>query len=185
MNTDLRVLKTKNNLYNALVELMKEKSFEEIKVSDICTKALINRSTFYSHYKDKYELLSCWINDLKDNLQNELSLNNKISSIKEYYIGMINIFLNYIDLKKEVYLSIMINNRSSIMMDIIYDTFDNDINNFMNKFGKSINNIPNKIITKFYLGAVFNVGIEWLKNPKIYTKENIIEYLNKLIPDNI
>ena len=79
----------------------------------------------------------------------------------------------------------MINNRSSIMMDIIYDTFDNDVNNFMDKFGKSTNNIPNKIITKFYLGAVFNVGIEWLKNPKIYTKENIIEYLNKLIPDNI
>lgn len=55
----------------------------------------------------------------------------------------------------------------------------------MDKFGKSTNNISNKIITKFYLGAVFNVGIEWLKNPKIYTKENIIEYLNKLIPDNI
>lgn len=55
----------------------------------------------------------------------------------------------------------------------------------MDKFGKSTNNIPNKIITKFYIGAVFNVGIEWLKNPKIYTKENIIEYLNKLIPDNI
>lgn len=119
MNTDLRVLKTKKNKYSALVELMKEKSFEEIKVSDICTKALINRSTFYSHYKDKYELLASWINDLKDNLQNELALNNRISSKKEYYIGMISIFLNYIDIKKEAYLSIMINNINSIMMDII------------------------------------------------------------------
>lgn len=119
MNTDLRVLKTKKNKYSALVELMKEKSFEEIKVSDICTKALINRSRFYSHYKDKYELLAGWINDLKDNLQNELALNSRISSKKEYYIGMINIFLNYIDIKKEAYLSIMINNINSIMMDII------------------------------------------------------------------
>ena len=33
------------------------------------------------------------------------------------------------------------------MMDIIYDTFDNDVNYFMDKFGKSTNNIPNKIIT--------------------------------------
>ena len=104
MNTDLRVLKTKKSIYSALVELMKEKSFEEIKVSDICTKALINRSTFYSHYKDKYELLAIWINDLKDNLQNELSLNNRISSKKEYYIGMISIFLNYIDIKKSIFI---------------------------------------------------------------------------------
>ena len=37
---------------------MKEKEFEEIKVSDICTKALINRSTFYSHYSTIYDLYS-------------------------------------------------------------------------------------------------------------------------------
>ena len=43
---DLRVVKTQNTLYTTLLELMKEKSFEEIKVSDICSHALINRSTF-------------------------------------------------------------------------------------------------------------------------------------------
>ena len=62
---DLRVIKTKNTIYNALIVLMKEKTFEEIKVSDICNTALINRSTFYAHYTDKYELLSEWINELK------------------------------------------------------------------------------------------------------------------------
>ena len=55
---DLRVIKTKNALFNALIELMKDKTFEEIKVSDICNKALINRSTFYAHFDDKYDLLS-------------------------------------------------------------------------------------------------------------------------------
>ena len=42
---DLRILKTKRNLYEGLLTLMKEKTFEEIKVSDICSKAMINRST--------------------------------------------------------------------------------------------------------------------------------------------
>ena len=46
---DLRVIKTKTTLYNTLKELMQEKTFEEIKVSDICSKALINRSTFTDH----------------------------------------------------------------------------------------------------------------------------------------
>ena len=62
---DLRVVKTQNILYATLLSLMKEKTFEEIKVSDICNKALINRSTFYSHYNDKYELLADFIQEYK------------------------------------------------------------------------------------------------------------------------
>ena len=40
--TDLRVIKTKKALFEALLDLMKDKTFEEIKVSDICSKALVN-----------------------------------------------------------------------------------------------------------------------------------------------
>ena len=46
---DLRVIKTQTILYNTLLELLKEQPFEKIKVSDICQRARINRSTFYSH----------------------------------------------------------------------------------------------------------------------------------------
>ena len=45
--TDLRIIKTNNTLYEALILLLKDKTFEEIKVSDICSKALVNRSTIY------------------------------------------------------------------------------------------------------------------------------------------
>ncbi len=74
-NLDLRVVKTRKNLYTALLELMKEKTFEEIKVLDICNHALINRSTFYAHYNDKYELLADLIEDLKNSLASELKKN--------------------------------------------------------------------------------------------------------------
>ena len=62
MKTDLRIIKTNNTLYDALINLLKEKTFEEIKVSDICQKALVNRSTFYAHFIDKYELFMSLIN---------------------------------------------------------------------------------------------------------------------------
>lgn len=68
---DLRVVKTYRVLYDALLELLEDNSFEEIKVSDICKKALINISTFYSHYNDKYELLVDFINVLKEEFVNE------------------------------------------------------------------------------------------------------------------
>ena len=49
---DLRVIKTKKSLYDGLIMMMKDKPFEEIKVSDICKVALTNRSTFYDHFND-------------------------------------------------------------------------------------------------------------------------------------
>lgn len=54
---DLRVVRTKESIRDALVELIDEKGFEAITVKDITTRAKINRGTFYSHYQDKYDLM--------------------------------------------------------------------------------------------------------------------------------
>ena len=176
--TDLRIIKTRNSLYDALIFLLKDKTFEKIKVSDICKTALINRSTFYSHFDDKYELFKSFIEDLKISFSNELKTIEENVTIKQYYMQMIKIFLNYIEGKEDIYKSIMINNKNSIIMDMLYDTIMEDINN---KISHSINDIPSDIVSSFYLGAVINVGIDWLKNGKNYSKEEILKYLDKLI----
>lgn len=56
--SDLRVIRTKEAIREALIELIEEKGFEGITVKDITTRAKINRGTFYSHYQDKYDLIS-------------------------------------------------------------------------------------------------------------------------------
>lgn len=182
---DLRVIKTRNTLYNALLSLMKEKTFEEIKVSDICNTALINRSTFYAHYTDKYELLADCIKNLKKSLTEELEKNRNISNTKEYYLEMIKLFLDHIEKQRDEYLSIMINNRNSITMDILYDVIDQDIIAHINKDDTLEKQVPETVIAKFYLGAVVSLGTYWLKDNKKYTKEELIHYLSVLIPDEL
>lgn len=185
MKEDLRVTKTKKLLYETLISLMEEKSFEEIKVSDICKKALINRSTFYSHYSDKYELFMELINTLKLSLFNSLNTNVNNVNTREYFIELINILLNHIDDKKNIYYSILINNRNSIITDIILDVVSKDINSRITNDKISTNNIPTEIVSKFYLGAVMSIGIEYLESKNKYSKENMIKYIDKLIPSNI
>lgn len=181
---DLRIVKTKQRLYETLVNLLMEKSFEEIKVSDICEKSLINRSTFYAHYSDKYELFDSYIKDLEKELRNNLNKNNQISNTKEYYLEELKILLNQINDKKNIYSSIIINNKNSIIMDMFYDTMKEDITKQLNnkKISKSI---PSDIIVSFYLGAVFSVTTEWLRNNSTYSKEDIIANFEKLIPDDL
>lgn len=174
---DLRIIKTNNILYESLVKLLEEKTFEEIKVSDICQKALINRSTFYSHFNDKYELFMSLINNLKQELEADLKLIEE-NNLKNYYLKMIEVFLNHIEGKENIYRSILINNRNSIIMDMIYDTITDDVNS---KIKENDKNVPNDIFASYYLGAIVNVGIEWFKNNKKYSKDEILEYLNKLM----
>lgn len=182
--TDLRIIKTKNLMFNTLIELMKTKTFEEIKVSDICNEALINRSTFYSHYENKYDLLVDFINNLKEEFKSELNKNNTNLNTRDYYIELLKIFLNHIENRKDMYTSIMINNRNSIMMDILLSVVNNDLLTKI-KNDKTKTTIPSDIIAKFYLGGVINLGVEWLKDNAKYSKEELIEYFNKLIPENI
>lgn len=40
-----------------LCEMLKEKPLDKISVSTLCKKAGVSRSTFYSHYEDKYKVL--------------------------------------------------------------------------------------------------------------------------------
>ena len=54
---DRRILRTRQALRGALLELVKEKSFESISVEEITERANLGRATFYLHYKDKEDLL--------------------------------------------------------------------------------------------------------------------------------
>ena len=49
---DLRVVKTKNGIHQALLHLLKNKPLTQIKVTELCKEANINRGTFYFHYEE-------------------------------------------------------------------------------------------------------------------------------------
>ncbi|MDD5922731.1 MAG: TetR family transcriptional regulator [Eubacteriales bacterium] len=55
---DQRIYKTKLGLRNALKELLSEKPFDKIKVTEICSRSKTSRVTFYTYYNDKYDLLN-------------------------------------------------------------------------------------------------------------------------------
>ncbi len=174
---------THKALYEALICLLKEKEYEEIKVSDLCQKALVNRSTFYAHFNDKYDLLDSFLKDLKQNLIEELEKNKKIDNTREYYLELIKVFINHIDNNKDTYKSIILNNRNSIILDMLYDTIKNDCKKRLEQISTPLKQeIPDNIVIEFYLGGIVNLGISWINNSH-YKKEEMIEYLTKLLPN--
>ncbi|VSD63781.1 TetR family transcriptional regulator [Streptococcus pneumoniae] len=50
-------LKTKRTIENAMVQLLMEQPFDKISTVKLVEKAGISRSSFYTHYKDKYDMI--------------------------------------------------------------------------------------------------------------------------------
>lgn len=56
--TDIRIIKSREKIKSALINLLNKYNFAEISVKNICQLAEISRGTFYLHYQDKYDLVS-------------------------------------------------------------------------------------------------------------------------------
>ncbi|WP_052124046.1 TetR/AcrR family transcriptional regulator [Ureibacillus manganicus] len=61
---DRRIRRTKRNLKNTFIQLMMEKPYHSITVTDIVENADNNRTTFYRHYQDKEALVEDLVNEM-------------------------------------------------------------------------------------------------------------------------
>lgn len=182
---DLRVRKTKANLYKGLLQLMEEKTFEEIKVTDICNVSMINRSTFYDHFNDKYELLASLLDDLKQELKEHLKVEIKTINLKDYYIEMIKLLMEYINKNITTYSSIAIikRNNNSIAYDMMFDATLEEVTKRLKEKYINKSSVPIETIALFYVSGVTKIIIESLKENKIIDSNTLINYLDKLLPD--
>jgi AcrR family transcriptional regulator len=70
-DTDRRSLRTRQALHQALMQLIRERDYDEITVGDIAERANVGRSTFYAHYTDKDDLLRAGASQLRAMLLQE------------------------------------------------------------------------------------------------------------------
>jgi len=98
MAEDKRIKKTKKYIKEALIELLEEKPFEQITVTELCTRSEISRITFYAHYGDKLALVNEMFADMLETatrdyygLQKE---NNAVGDTVQTFCNLLDCILN-------------------------------------------------------------------------------------------
>lgn len=69
---------TADKMDGALVALLEHKEFSEIGIMDICRQAGVNRSTFYAHYDNTYDLLQETHRNLIGNFLEECTFDSPV-----------------------------------------------------------------------------------------------------------
>lgn len=178
---DLRIRRTKKLLSNALFELIKKKPFDKVSVCDICDAAMVHRATFYSHFSDKYELLTYSIDEHIPLDKLEFSAHGTDGAVNpEKVVGDI---INYVASNKDIYAFILKKNNDYSIPDRIQDLFEEKILKIVNRAVENGEEIPVKpeFLASFYSGACLNVVTKWLQGGMPLTADELIGNLNTLL----
>lgn len=92
-NLDPRFVRTRKLIMEAFKQLVIEKDFKDITIKDITTMATVNRSTFYYHFLDKYDLLERVLReDILNGVLENISLQESLTPeiLKNIFFSILN-----------------------------------------------------------------------------------------------
>ena len=168
MKEDLRVIKTKDNIKNSMLHLLKKYEFKDITMSMLVDECRINKTTFYRHYSDKYDLIEKISKDY-------ISLFSKASSNFENGINAHNIdcLIQFFDNNKD---ELLILESKILPINIFEDMHTIMTLDLCTYFKKSINQDD---LIKLYASLISNnilTTIKWYhKNYLNFERNQIIQ----------
>lgn len=99
--TDRRARKTKAQLRAGLAKLMQNKSIKEITVKELVEEVDINRSTFYLHYTDIYNMLEVLENELLGEILHAIDM-HPVSPFSENSLPFIEDIFRILEENKDI-----------------------------------------------------------------------------------
>lgn len=167
---DIRVKKSKQKIIDAFMSLRAKKPIEKISVAEICRKAQINKSTFYAHYHNIY--------DLSERLETELveeivaSINRPEDILENPKIFTEELFEEYV--AKQDKIDILFSGTRSVLLPQKTET---TLKNLIYKLHPEyINDIEKNVMLSFKIYG----GFYAFKESQKYDKYQVISIIGKL-----
>ena len=193
MGEDIRTTRTKRKIKKAFLELLKERTYEHITVSDISSLAGVNRVTFYTHYIDKACLLADIMDDHKKNYINAVAQN--LTTLKtedefvKYCLSLATALLDSALMAKD-YILILNNKENGIMLKMFVEQTSCLVEENLKYINsKSPLKYPTNHVASFIVPAYVNLVANYIseKNPIPVEqfRKNIEEITTNLIKYNI
>lgn len=177
--TDARVRRTRDALGDALIALMQEKAFETITVQEVLDRAHVSRSTFYTHYSDKDDLLMSDSEEFFEALSMALSAHGdkseRVFPVKEFF--------NHLADVQPFYKALVKSGKFQENMELARGHFARGIERRLSELprGKSIPAKERSAIAFTQAGALLSLLAWWLDRGMREPPEQMDELFHRIV----
>ncbi len=158
---DRRKKYTRNVLKESLITLLAEKPISAITVKEVCELADINRSTFYTHYADHYDLLGKIEDEITEDMNKYLS--SYSFTIEEESLKMTQKLMEYITNNKFMFQTLLMKNGDP--------TFEQRLMNIAQRFMMNnwrpvnhLDEVNSRYLSTFVVSGAINIIKDWIEN---------------------
>lgn len=177
---DLRIVKTKELIHLTLINLLKKKKLSQIKITELCREANINRGTFYFHYEEITdvfkELFTEIIADLKESYYEPYKKNEQLT-LNNLNPDNIRIF-HHIKRYEEFYRIVL---SEEVSMKYYYMLFDAIRNIYQSDTNYLIDESYDTYVYSYQVNAIMGLIIEWYRNNFSETADTMNLHLFRIL----
>lgn len=167
---DPRVLRTRQLLKSALVELLEEMEPDKITVNRIATRATINRVTFYLHYRDIQDMMDKMAEEMV--VEIEAAMTRKVAEKKTGSDDVILLgLLEHIAANARFYKVIIGSRGVPIFHERLRDIFVKKINDGVTKHILAEKGIQQDVAVWFGSAAMLGTIASWVRNDMPYSPQ--------------
>ena len=156
----------------ALLSLLENKSFEYITIKEICEKSEVNRSTFYLHYENTYDLLEETIKYTLDNFTSYFEIdiesitkqfnNCELNDLKYIDNKYLYPYLSFIKENQKLFIAVLSQPKTFNSNKIFDRLFSNIFSPILDRFHYPKD--EQHYVMMFYLNGITAIINEWIKN---------------------
>ncbi|HFU4093079.1 TPA: TetR/AcrR family transcriptional regulator [Streptococcus suis] len=177
MGTDNRKERTRQAILEAMITCLESQPFNEITTTHLASQAGISRSSFYTHYKDKYELIDSY----------QQGLFHQLKMIFDHYDGdRQTSFTEIFELlyQEELLSALLTQNGTQEIQQYLIHKFQLLIaTDLVNRWGKEeLTPLERKYGSIYFSHAFFGILQTWIKKGKQESPQDMAAFLIKMLP---
>lgn len=179
---DQRIKLTKMMVKQAYAELLKTTPADKISISLLCEQAQINRGTFYSHYKDIFDLKTKIKSEFVDELKKQIV--PFVLKTKKDQITSVSFFHQILDFVKNnanaAYIVVVTKDEDDFLNEVIYGAREVVELAYPGVF-KNKDSLDIQIYFEFVSGGAISIIANWIKGGCLIPVDILATRINNLI----
>ncbi|MEH7332034.1 TetR-like C-terminal domain-containing protein [Neobacillus drentensis] len=177
---DPRILRTRQLIKDALIDLLQEMELNKITVNRIAERATINRVTFYLHYRDIQDMMEKMAQEMAEDIEDIMRSATDKESTGETDSLMLESLLEHIAENGKFYKVVLGTRRTPIFTERLLKILTEAITKRTENSFRAATGIQRDVAIWYGSSALIGTIVAWLRNDMPYTPQYLAKQLTML-----